>query len=613
MSSSIFESTADTSTDPSETDSTGYLKIPSYLLETSYGAKLQKELLTSSSVLKSSLNYKQSYADKLATLGILGKIPKMFANDNEYTNDVINIFQDRAIASTSTSFGSNSSATNNSNSGEDGLNNILDRPRDKAIFEILNNQNDSDRSFTIKLPTLWNISGSSNFKYSKDNLLITPKDDLSARSTSSASSNKPATTWSNREVPTTCAIYYYEIKILEGLPVSDVTLGFLYEYFDKSLIHFPGEDSRSFGYSGKDAQKYCKSEGISEPFGSKFGCNDVIGCGINRYTNTIFYTRNGIFIGDAFTDIKPKPLYPCIGMGDFISVKTNFGFTEGENFMFDIDNYVKAFKINIFKNIDNSTCSKLQNESRKKITNIHSKNKNKLRDDDIPDVLNSFIISYFNHLGYADTAKTFKKDLDTESRMFMFDHDSTKEVKEDMDLDKIEEESDSTNRQTVRKYILDDRIDDLIEFLNLKYPKLLVENSEISFKLRSLKLINMISRATLSEKDNSSLIMEAIKFGKELQETYKYNPKNISYLNDISSLLAFENPLDSKFGYLLNPIEKLKILDELNKCILKQLGKSENSVLENLINQTNLVLDKLVDKGDEEAMLINVDKDYLEL
>lgn len=67
----------------------------------------------------------------------------------------------------------------------------------------------------------------------------------------------------------------------------------------------------------------------------------MIGCGVNFADNSAFYTKNGIFLGNAFTNMDlTKSIYPAIGLrthGE--QVTANFGH---EPFVFDIAQYVNV-------------------------------------------------------------------------------------------------------------------------------------------------------------------------------------------------------------------------------------------------------------------------------
>ena len=87
----------------------------------------------------------------------------------------------------------------------------------------------------------------------------------------------------------------------------------------------------AYGYHGDDGEK--RSDGKWQSYGPKFGkVGDVVGCGV--VDDTCFFTKNGEFLGVAFTGV-PRGLYPTVGLycsGD--TVEGNFGQTA---FTFNLD------------------------------------------------------------------------------------------------------------------------------------------------------------------------------------------------------------------------------------------------------------------------------------
>lgn len=104
-----------------------------------------------------------------------------------------------------------------------------------------------------------------------------------------------------------------------------------------------GWDPNSFGYHGDDGYSFAGS-GTGRPYGPCFTTGDTIGCGVNFADNSAFYTKNGIFLGTAFTNMDlSKPVFPAIGLrtpGEEIA--TNFGH---EPFVFDIEQYIRVSTI----------------------------------------------------------------------------------------------------------------------------------------------------------------------------------------------------------------------------------------------------------------------------
>lgn len=78
-----------------------------------------------------------------------------------------------------------------------------------------------------------------------------------------------------------------------------------------------GMDSLSYGYRGDDGRKYhgptlqSGRPALSGfPYGPPFTAGDVIGCGVNYYDRTVFFTRNQRHLGAAFT-LQPEEWARC--------------------------------------------------------------------------------------------------------------------------------------------------------------------------------------------------------------------------------------------------------------------------------------------------------------
>lgn len=108
----------------------------------------------------------------------------------------------------------------------------------------------------------------------------------------------------------------------------------------RTQTSFLGWDAGSFGYHGDDGHGFAGS-GVGDTYGPRFTTGDIIGCGINFADASAFYTKNGRFIGTAFSSLNlSKQYYPVVGLrtpGEH--VETNFG---GKPFAFDAELYVKV-------------------------------------------------------------------------------------------------------------------------------------------------------------------------------------------------------------------------------------------------------------------------------
>lgn len=120
----------------------------------------------------------------------------------------------------------------------------------------------------------------------------------------------------------------------------------------------PGWDSLSYGYHSDDGKAYHGNHDLSatnghrrpediaydsHPYSSTFGANDTVGCGIDYHNRSIFFTKNGEFLGHAFTDLPVDMLsstsfYPVVGIDTNSPIHFNFGYKDP--FVFNLTFYV---------------------------------------------------------------------------------------------------------------------------------------------------------------------------------------------------------------------------------------------------------------------------------
>uniref|UniRef100_A0A8C9HHM8 B30.2/SPRY domain-containing protein n=1 Tax=Piliocolobus tephrosceles TaxID=591936 RepID=A0A8C9HHM8_9PRIM len=97
------------------------------------------------------------------------------------------------------------------------------------------------------------------------------------------------------------------------------------------IIHkSPGYDYNSFGYKNDDGKKII--DGKIENYSNGFTQNDIIGCGINYFDNSAFFTKNGKYLGKVCTINSKYDYYATVALstlGDCVKFHLN-------NFYFDI-------------------------------------------------------------------------------------------------------------------------------------------------------------------------------------------------------------------------------------------------------------------------------------
>ncbi|XHG01919.1 hypothetical protein AWENTII_005288 [Aspergillus wentii] len=145
----------------------------------------------------------------------------------------------------------------------------------------------------------------------------------------SESPTEPMVARADHSVPAGSKGYYYEVTILESnVPNPAVAIGYCDKY--AQLDKMPGwnnAEAPTWGYHGDDgrAYHYLHDCGEGQDYAESYGPGDTIGCGVDFVTGIIFYTRNGIRLGNAFEEVKGR-LFPALGLHDgSTTVWGNFG------------------------------------------------------------------------------------------------------------------------------------------------------------------------------------------------------------------------------------------------------------------------------------------------
>ncbi|CEP62961.1 glucose-induced degradation complex subunit VID30 LALA0_S06e07866g [Lachancea lanzarotensis] len=422
-----------------------------------------------------------------------------------------------------------------------------------------------------------------------------------------------------------------------------------------------------FLYGGQDGN--ITDGSLAKCYSSGFGQSDVIGCGVNYVDGTMFFTKNGVQLGTAFTDIHDIDMLPFISVTAGSVIRTNFGLYE--EFVYDILGYQRRMKTrafqHIYKSIDRNhgrddfsiydddkelpdidlgTSISTGDNSKPKDgfllqkderisgdqlfrPDVESLNNLSVDDDSIPCTMNTMINDYLIHEGLIDVAKGFLVDLskdcipnnEEERGRMVIKHNERQIVKEENNL---------RIRQEIRRLIGEGKIAECVSFIETRYPGLLSSSIDVLFELKVAEYL----LAFVNFKQHS--INELLSMGQELAAKFVYNPDvpagykegYQNHLNDISSLLAYDNPLEEcneDLAVLLTPAYLQDRLFQLvNSRILVFLKKKSESSLENMVSYTRAMVNALIEYGEGGSLvhndselrvhkLVNIDEDLLKL
>ncbi|PKY45122.1 SPRY-domain-containing protein [Rhizophagus irregularis] len=122
-------------------------------------------------------------------------------------------------------------------------------------------------------------------------------------------------------------LHYFEITIIENNDPynTDIAIGLTTKPYPE--FRLPGLNLYSVGYHSVNGKKYNDND-----IGIDYGPNwtevgITIGCGYDSNNGNVFFTKNGQFLGNAFTNLK-HIWFPTIGAKGLCTIEINFGDNE---------------------------------------------------------------------------------------------------------------------------------------------------------------------------------------------------------------------------------------------------------------------------------------------
>lgn len=396
-----------------------------------------------------------------------------------------------------------------------------------------------------ELPLSWSPKDkSSQINLSENNLRIyfkgNGKKDKNDKQAASARATHP--------IPQSCQLYYFEISIISKGREGYMGIGLSGNNF--SLCKLPGWVEKSYGYHGDDGHAF-HGEGTGKKYGPTFATGDIIGCGYNLIDQTCFYTKNGLNLGVAFTNLPNEPLYPTVGLktpGE--EVEANFG---QRPFCYNIEQDIKSMRQNILAKLEKFDVN--YNEYRQ--------------------IEHKLIQSWLIHNSYPGTAEAFSKAAK---------------------LDFKENIACIQQRLQIQQLILAGKISEAIKTTNRLCPQLLQYNPNLLFALKCRQFIEMING---NETDDQPTI----------EYNFDFKPSrcshNLSDSNgDISNAVRQYNGSCNGSSYTVNTSQDLMDIDHPN-------SNCNNNINISVDNNTAMIVSDSTDfesANDEERRSASIRK-----
>lgn len=365
-------------------------------------------------------------------------------------------------------------------------------------------------------------------------------------------------------------IGYFEVKVLDLRSRGVVAVGLACKEYPNTAQ--PGWKRISYGYHSDDGNLYHNS---GQPIGSikvnekneMFGMGDVVGCGFNLESKEVFYTKNGQYLGVAFTGFNSEAIYPTVGI-DQASIKF---ILDEKDFIFNIQSMREDLKQNMLSKA------------------LHPQN-------DEVSVLDSCAViqEYLIHEGYLETLNALYSQI-KENWAAMGDNLHNNINMYDTSMLKL--------RCQIRKHIANGHTEKAFALL-----KPHMKNMEQKIMKDSMnKLLLLLHSQIFVEKISCRKTLEAIDYAQEHLAQYmehegqskefidSSNKNGVSSwfkLSDIIGLLAYQEPEQSPLKHLLDQGHRDRIINAVNELLLqyeKKIDQPVHTVLDRILRQLAIV------------------------
>ncbi|KAM0790744.1 hypothetical protein ACM66B_004597 [Microbotryomycetes sp. NB124-2] len=128
---------------------------------------------------------------------------------------------------------------------------------------------------------------------------------------------------SNLPIPKVNEVYYWECKLFDKPEGTNVAIGLATKPYPS--FRLPGWNKFSVAYFSSDGFKCHSYPFTAQSYGQPLAEGDVLGVGYRPRTGTVFFTRNGKKLEDAYFGLNKHNLFPTVGADSACSVHVNFG------------------------------------------------------------------------------------------------------------------------------------------------------------------------------------------------------------------------------------------------------------------------------------------------
>ncbi|WFD22697.1 Protein ssh4 [Malassezia equina] len=128
---------------------------------------------------------------------------------------------------------------------------------------------------------------------------------------------------SNLPLPKQNEVYYWEAKMFNKPSTTNVVVGLSTKPYPS--FRAPGLCKHSVGYFSQDGSKCYNHPFHMQSYGPAYVHGDVIGVGYRPRSGSVFFTRNGMRISEAFLGLYSYNLFPTVSADGPAEIHVNFG------------------------------------------------------------------------------------------------------------------------------------------------------------------------------------------------------------------------------------------------------------------------------------------------